>query len=66
MDTAEAKKAIEADKKARSDAALKELQKFIEEWGERHRVRLRLGVTPVDMGNGIYGMRPNQYIEALD
>ncbi len=66
MDAIEAKKAIEADKRARSDAALKELQEFLETWGERHRVRLRLGVVPIDMGNGIYGMRPNQYIEALD
>ena len=66
MDVNEARQALEADKQARAQAALEELRGFIEDWGQRHRVRLVLSVIPVDLGNGTYGVRPVQQVEALE
>jgi hypothetical protein len=66
MDVNEAKKALEANKREREKVALEEFRAFIEEWGERHGVRLKVMLIPVDMGNGTYGMRPIQNVEAID
>jgi hypothetical protein len=63
-DVAQAQAAIAADARRREAEAAAELDAFVAEWQQRHRVLLVPAVESIGLGNGAFGLRAVNRVQA--